>query len=155
LPEITAIVQINQSQIIKFKPGDMKKSALFFLVIIITGALLFSCSKSIEKKIAGIWKVEDVKFDTPEPMDPSQLEASKESAKAISYELLKDYSAKIHAGSSVLEGNWVYKEAKSSVYMVFTGTFDTVLLGRYEKGKLINEEEKPDIRITTIFVKQD
>jgi hypothetical protein len=39
--------------------------------------------------------------------------------------------------------------------MVFTGTFDTVLLGRYEKGKLINEEEKPDIRITTIFVKQD
>lgn len=131
----------------------MKKSLFFSLIILISATFLFSCSKSIEKKIAGIWKVEDVTFESSEQLDQAQIESSKESAKAISYELLEDYTARIHAGSSVLEGNWIYKEAKSSVYMVFSGTFDTVLLGKYEEGKLINEESRPDIKITTIFSK--
>lgn len=131
----------------------MKSRQYVFFLILISGALMFSCSKSIEKKLAGIWKVEDVTFETSMPLDPAQVESSKESAKAISYELLEDYSAKIHAGSSVLEGNWIFKEAKSSVYMVFSGTLDTILLGRYEEGKLINEENRPDIKITTIFTK--
>jgi hypothetical protein len=39
--------------------------------------------------------------------------------------------------------------------MVFAGTFDTILLGRYEDGKLINEENRPDIKITTTFIKED
>jgi hypothetical protein len=133
----------------------MKSRVLFYLVIVLSGAILFSCSKPIQKKLAGNWKVEDVQFDTNLPMDPGQLESSKESAKSISYELLEDYTAKVHAGFSVLEGNWIYKEAQSSVYMVFSGTFDTILLGRYDKGKLINEENRPDIRITTIFIKED
>ena len=133
----------------------MKSRQYVFFLILISGALMFSCSKSIEKKLAGIWKVEDVKFESSEQLDQAQIEASKESAKAISYELLEDYTAKIHAGSSVLEGNWIYKEAKSSVYMVFSGTLDTVLLGRYEEGKLINEENRPDIKITTTFIKKD
>jgi len=102
-----------------------------------------------------MWKVEDVQFNTSLPMDPGQLESSKESAKSISYELLEDYTAKVHAGFSVLEGNWIYKEADKSVYMVFAGTSDTILLGRYEEDKLINEENRPDMKITTIFVKED
>ena len=133
----------------------MKSCVLYSLVIILSGAILFSCSKPIEKKLAGMWKVEDVKFNTNIPMDPAQLESSKESQKSISYELLEDFTAKIHAGFSILEGNWIYKEAESSVYMVFSGTFDTILLGRYEGGKLINEESRPDIRITTIFIKEN
>jgi hypothetical protein len=136
-------------------PGAMKNRIFFLLVILISGVFLFSCSKPIEKKLAGIWKVEDVKFDTSIPMDPAQLESSKESQKAISYELLEDFTAKVHAGFSVLEGNWIFKEAESSVYMVFSGTFDTILLGRYEGGKLINEESRPDITITTIFTKEN
>jgi hypothetical protein len=132
----------------------MKKSVLFSLVIAFTGTILFGCSRSIEKKLEGTWKAEDVKFESSEPLDPAQIESSKESAKAISYELLEDNTAKIHAGSSVLEGNWIYKADKTSVYMVFSGTFDTVLLGRYEGGKLINEDDRPDIRITTIFTKE-
>ena len=102
-----------------------------------------------------MWKVEDVQFNTSLPMDPGQLESSKESAKSISYELLEDYTAKVHAGFSVLEGSWIYKEADKSVYMVFAGTSDTILLGRYEEDKLINEEYRPDIKITTIFIKED
>jgi hypothetical protein len=133
----------------------MKNIALYFLIILFSGVILFSCSRSIEKKLAGMWKVEDVQFDSPVPMDPAQLESSKESAKSVSYELLEDFTAKIHAGFSVLEGSWIYKEKESSVYMVFSGTFDTILLGRYEEGKLINEESRPDIRITTIFIKED
>jgi hypothetical protein len=131
----------------------MKNCVLFSLIIIISGALLFSCTKPIQKRLAGMWKVEDVQFNTSLPVDPGQLESSKESAKSISYELLEDYTAKVHAGFSVLEGNWIFKETESSVYMVFSGTFDTILLGRYEGGKLINEEIRPDITIKTIFVK--
>jgi len=133
----------------------MKNRILFSLILFISGILLFSCSRSIEKKIAGTWKVEDVQFNTVVPIDPSQLESSKESQKSISYELLEDYTAKVHVGGSLLEGTWSYKEAEAGVYMVFTGSFDTVLLGRYEDGKLINEENKPDIRITTIFKKEE
>ena len=133
----------------------MKKNLLFSLIILIYATLLFSCSKSIEKKISGIWQVEDVKFDSSMPLDQAQVESSKESAKSISYELLEDHSAKIHAGSSVLAGSWTYKEAQSGVYMVFSGTFDTILLGRYQEGKLVNEEDKPDLKITTIFTKKD
>jgi hypothetical protein len=133
----------------------MKNRVLFFLVILISGVLLFSCSRPIEKKLAGMWKVEDVQFNTNLPIDQATLEASKESQKAISYELLEDFTAKVHAGFSILEGNWIFKESESSVYMIFSGTFDTILLGRYEKGKLINEETRPDIRITTIFIKEN
>jgi hypothetical protein len=133
----------------------MQNRIIISLVIVFTGVILFSCSKSIEKKIAGTWKVEDVKFDTSLPIDPSELAASKESAKTVSYELIDDFSAKVHAGKTVLEGNWTYKEAESGVYMSFTGSFDTVLLGRYEDGKLINVAKRPDITITTIFTKED
>jgi hypothetical protein len=132
----------------------MRKILSFIIIIFISATLFFSCSKSPEKRIAGTWKVEDVKFETAMPMDPAQLEASKESAKAVSYELLEDKSAKIHVGSTVLEGSWTYKEAESNVYMAFTGSFDTVLLGRLEEDKMINEATRPNIKITTIFVKE-
>jgi len=133
----------------------MKNSLSISLIVILSAAFLFSCSRSPEKKIAGTWKVEDVKFETIKEIPQAQLESSKESAKAVSYELLEDKTAKIHVGSTVLEGNWTYKEAEAGVYMAFTGSFDTVLLGRYEEGKLINVAVRPDIKITTIFVKAE
>lgn len=133
----------------------MQNRIIIFFIVILSGTILFSCSKSIEKKLAGTWKVEDVKFNTSIPMNPDQLESSRESAKMVSYELMEDKTAKVHAGFSILEGNWIYKEAEAGVYMVFKGSFDTVLLGRYEEGKLINEESKPDIKITTIFSKEN
>ena len=133
----------------------MRKRVIVSFIILFAGILLFSCSKSMEKKIAGTWKVEDVQFNSSVPMDPAQLESSKESAKSVSYELLEDFTAKVHVGVTVLEGNWKYKEAEAGVYMAFTGSFDTVLLGRYEEGKLINEANRPGIKITTIFKKED
>jgi hypothetical protein len=126
-----------------------------FFFILFSAIILFNCTRPIQKKLAGNWKVENVQFETSIPLDPAQVESSRESAKSINYELLDDYTAKIHAGFSVLEGNWIYKEADKSVYMVFSGTSDTILLGRYEEDKLINEEYKPDLKITTIFVKED
>jgi hypothetical protein len=71
----------------------MKNRIIFSLAILLAGALLFGCSKSIEKKIAGTWKVEDVRFNSAVPMDPAQMESSKESAKSVSYELLEDHTA--------------------------------------------------------------
>jgi hypothetical protein len=133
----------------------MKNRLLIVLVIFISAAFIISCSKSIEKKIAGTWKVEDVKFDASGPVDQAKLNASKESAKAVSYELLEDKSAKIHVGTTMLEGTWTFKEAEAGIYMAFKGSFDTVLLGKYEEGKLVNIANKPGIVITTIFTKAD
>jgi len=132
----------------------MKIPIRFAFLILLASFLLLSCSKSAENKIAGTWKVEDVKFETAQPMDPAKLEASKQSAKSVSYELMKDKTAKIHAGTTVLEGNWTYKEAEAGVYMAFKGSFDTVLLGRYENGKLINEASRANIKIITVFAKE-
>jgi hypothetical protein len=136
----------------------MKSKYLIPLAIIFAGGILFSCSKSIEKKISGTWKVEDVKFDTKRTLSEAQLanlESSKASAKEVSYELLEDYSAKVHVGKTVLEGIWTYKEAEAGIYMAFKGSFDTVLLGKLEQEKLINIATKPEITITTIFTKAE
>jgi hypothetical protein len=133
----------------------MKNRIIITLAILISGTLFFSCSKSIEKKMAGTWKVEDVKFNSARPMDPAQVESSKNSAKAVSYELLEDYSAKVHVGSTVFEGTWSYKEAEAGIYMAFKGSFDTVLLGKMEEEKLINVATRPDLTITTIFIKEE
>lgn len=131
----------------------MKNRVFVSLMILLSGLILFSCSKSVKQKLAGVWKVEDVKFGGSGQLDPAQTQSSIESQKAINYELLDDNTAKVHAGFADLEGTWIYKEAESSVYMVFSGTSDTILLGRYEDGKLINVEDRPDIKITTTFIK--
>jgi hypothetical protein len=133
----------------------MKKWIFPVLLMVLTVFIWLSCSKSAENKIAGTWKVEDVKFDSPVPMDEGQLEASRQSAKQVSYELLKDNTAIVHAGKTVLEGHWVYKEAEAGVYMAFKGTKDTVLLGRLTEGKLINEASRPNMKITTVFTKEE
>ena len=133
----------------------MKSNFLSFLILFSSLLILTSCSKPIKERIAGSWKVEDVQFKTSVPMDPMIQQASEESQKAISYELLENDTAMIHAGKfTTLTGIWVYKEADQSVYMVFKGTFDTILLGKFEDGKLVNLETRPDIEITTIFAKE-
>jgi hypothetical protein len=133
----------------------MKKSFSFIIIALFSTFLIISCSRSPEKKIAGTWKVEDVKFDSNRPVDQAKLDASKESAKSVSYELLEDKKAKIHVGSTDFEGFWTYKKAEAGVYMSFTGSFDTVLLGKFQDGKLINEATRQGIKITTIFTKAD
>ena len=132
----------------------MKNPIIISLVFILAGAMLFSCSRSAENKIAGTWKVEDIKFNAGSQLDSAQVESSKKSAQSVTYELLEDNSARVHVGMTTLEGTWSYKKAESGVYMVFKGSFDTVLLGRYEEGKLVNVATRPDLTITTIFMKE-
>ena len=125
-----------------------------FIIFFASLFILGGCSKPIEKRLAGTWKVEDVQFKSQLPLDPALMQSSEESQKTISYELLENDTAIVHAGYSTFTGIWVYKEADQSVYMVFSGTFDTILLGKFEDGKLVNKESKPDIEITTIFAKE-
>jgi hypothetical protein len=132
----------------------MSNRIFSFSIFILSLALLFSCTKPIHKKLTGTWKVEDVQFNSAVPIDPLILQSSEESQKTISYELQENDTARIHAGYSTFTGIWVFKESDQSVYMVFSGTFDTILLGKYEGGKLVNKEIRPDIEITTIFTKE-
>jgi len=133
----------------------MKNKVIAYLVIILSGILLFGCSQSEEEKLAGTWKVEDVKFDSTVPMAEDQVNSAKESAKSVSYVLKEDLTAKVHVGNTILEGNWEYREPEAGVYMSFSDSFDTVLLGTYKEGKLINVATRPDLKITTIFIKEE
>lgn len=132
----------------------MKIRALIHFLFLLSALLLISCSQPIKKKLIGIWKVEDVQFNTSVPMDPAMQQSSEESQKSIRYELMENDTARVRAGYSTFTGTWIYKESDQSVYMVFSGTFDTVLLGKYEDGKLVNRETRPEIGITTIFAKE-
>lgn len=117
--------------------------------------ILVACSRPIEKKLAGTWKVEDLQYKSEMPLDPEMMAQSKEAQKGVSIELLEDGTAKIIAGQfSTINGNWLYKEKDNSVYMVFQGTRDTVVFGKYEDGKLINVQNMPNLELTTIFAKE-
>jgi hypothetical protein len=132
----------------------MSKYAILFIAFLLSAFIIQSCGRPIEKRLAGTWKVEDVQFKTSVPMDPAVQQQSEESQKTISYELMENDTARVKAGYSTFTGTWIYKEADKSIYMVFEGTFDTILLGKYEDGKLVNREVRPDIEITTIFAKE-
>ncbi len=132
----------------------MKRNLSAILIIILSIVFIAGCSKTPEQKIAGTWKVEDVKFESVKPVDQQQVEASKKSAQQVSYELLEDKTAKIRAGSTIMEGTWSYKAEEAGVYMSFKDSYQTSLLGKYEDGKLINIATRPDMTITTIFAKE-
>jgi len=132
----------------------MRRNLILFFALTFSILIIQGCTKPIENRLAGKWKVEDVQFKSSVPIDPMILQSSEESQKSISYELLENDTAKVYAGFSTFTGIWVYKEADQSVYMAFAGTFDTILLGKYEDGKLVNREVRPDIEITTIFAKE-
>ncbi|MBW6458958.1 MAG: hypothetical protein K0B08_00135 [Bacteroidales bacterium] len=132
----------------------MKSRILVSILAICAGVVLFSCSNPVEKKLPGIWVVEDMEFESEYELDEQLVEASKRSQKSISYELLADKTARVYTGFTTFESEWLYVKNEKSVYIIFPGTYDTILLGRYEDGKLVNIEENPEIRIKTVFVKE-
>ena len=132
----------------------MKSRILVCSLVLFAGIFLFSCSPSIEKQLPGIWVVEDMEFESEYELDEQLIEASKRSQKSISYELMADKTARVYTGFTTFESEWLYKKSKNTVFIIFPGTYDTIQLGRFEEGKLINIEENPDIRITTVFMKE-
>lgn len=131
----------------------MKSRTLISVLFTITVAFFFSCSTPVEKKIPGIWVVKDMEFESEYPLDDAFIESSKASNKSVSYELLKNKTAKVYTGFTTFESEWLYDEDEKAVYVIFPGTYDTTLLGLYQDGKLVNVKDYPDIRITTVFVK--
>ena len=126
-----------------------------FLTLIAAVLFLASCNKPIEKKVAGTWKIDDVTYKADSNIyNPAQLDQIIESQKTLRFELSEDKTMKVVTGSTTIEGNWIYKDAEKGVYIVYKGRVDTMLMGIYEKGKLINHEVNPDIEITTTFVKE-
>lgn len=132
----------------------IRKSILLFLLAALF--LLSACSLSVEKKIPGAWRVEDVNFVAEDPafLDSASIARTIKDQKAILYELNADHSMKIRTGSSTIDGSWMYNKEDKGVYVIFSGTLDNLLLGKYEKGKLINEEKDEGFTITTIFSKE-
>lgn len=134
---------------------DIMKTFIHSFIMLFATAIIFSgCSKPIEKKLAGTWQVEDMLFKADFPLDETVMAASEESQKSIIFELREDYSARVVAGTfSSFDANWIYKESENAVFVIFAGTADTIPLGIFKDGKLINVETNSDIEITTIYAK--
>ena len=100
--------------------------------------------------------MENVSYLAADPaiMDSASIARTIRDQKAILYELYEDHSMKIRTGSSTIEGSWMYNKEDKGVYVIFAGTLENLLLGMYEKGKLINEEKEEGITITTVFFKE-
>jgi hypothetical protein len=118
-------------------------------------AILAGCTRTIEQKVAGIWKVRELQYLGPDGItDPASGEKVLEGEKDIAYELYEDHSVIVKAGSSILKGSWTYKPADNAVYIVYTGSYDTALFGVLRKKELINEMKDTDISITRTFFKE-
>ena len=127
----------------------MLASFLFSLSVFI------SCNKPVKDKIAGVWQIEDIKFDADTSMyDTSELESVVSDQKSVKFELHPDMSLKIVTGSSTIEGTWSYNDKDQGVYVIMANSPDSVLMGTYKDGKLVNLDENPGLTITTIFTKE-
>lgn len=124
--------------------------AAFTLAILVT-----ACTKTTEQKVAGIWRIEDVKVDAaPGVIDMVNMDQTIKSQKEILYELHEDHVMKVKTGSVSLEGSWTFNQADNGIYVVFNGSFDTTLLGILKNKKLVNEQKDPQVSITTTFFKE-
>lgn len=117
--------------------------------------LLISCSKPIEKQIPGTWKVDDVAYvDASSQFDLDALKATAEEQKTLKFVLKKNDSLNVLTGFSTFKGKWFYNKDKQTISIVYEGSPDTLLMGKWSDGKIINEEKSTAITIKTTFVKE-
>lgn len=123
--------------------------------VVLLVILASACSKTLEQKVAGIWRIEDVKVDAaPGLIDMAGMEETIKSQKEILYELHEDHVMKVKTGSVSIEGSWSYNSVDQGIYVVFEGSYDTTLLGIYNGKKLINEKKDPQVSVTTTFFRE-
>ncbi len=118
-------------------------------------AMLVSCSKPVEKQIPGTWKVDDVAYvDASSQFDLNALKATADQQKTLKFVLKKNDSMEVLTGFSTFKGKWFYNKDKNTISIVYEGSPDTLLMGTWNDGKIINEEKSTAITIKTTFVKE-
>ncbi len=127
---------------------------LFALAMFLSFFAFISCSRPIEKKLEGVWQIEDIKFDADTNIyDTSELADVIEDQKSVRFELYAGDSLKIYTGSTSINGKWSFNEKDQGVYVFMANSPDSVLMGIYKDGKLVNEENDSGLKIITIFKK--
>ena len=117
--------------------------------------IMMSCSKPVEKKIPGTWKVDDVAYvDASSQFDLDALKATADQQKTLKFILKKNDSMEVLTGFSTFKGKWFYNKELKTVSIVYEGSPDTLLMGIWSDGKIINEEKSTAITIKTTFVKE-
>ena len=128
--------------------------SLIFGLIIYFGA---GCSDPVSKRITGIWFIEDIRVSGDTSMlNTEQFRSSIEDQKRLRFELNEDSSMSIYTGSSEINGLWRYDKKSSQVFVTLEGNIQPTVLGKYQDGKLINNDTiMAGAVISTVFVKME
>jgi len=129
-------------------------------IAVIFGAMLLiwsGCGNSLEKKVIGVWKIENIKLsgDTSQ-FNREQFLSTIDSQKKFRFELKQDSSVAIYTGSAEIDGVWYCSKKGKLVFVILEGNTSPTLLGEYQEGKLINSDTTiSGAIINTIFVKPE
>jgi hypothetical protein len=133
----------------------MHRSKYYLFITGLVTVFMISCSKPVEKQIPGIWKIDDVAFVADSSQfDLNSLKATAEEQKTLRFNLKADNSLDVSTGFATLKGKWLFKKDKNSVFINYDGSPDTLLMGIWQDGKLINDEKNTVISVKTTFVKE-
>ena len=130
----------------------------FITIAFFTGLMILvatGCKEPMQKKIAGIWYIEDVSLSGDTSLLSSeQFKNAIEDQKRLRFEMREDSSISIYTGSAEIDGKWWYVKNNKQVFVNLEGNIEPTLLGIYQEGKLINNDTTSmGAIIRTVFVK--
>ena len=135
----------------------MKTRIVFTVFIALTIVLIYACSGTTEKDVAGTWKPADIKIDADTTIaGPEQIGAMERLEKSVYFVLNEDMSMQAFTSGLSINGTWSFNADSGYVYVRFEGNkaAEPSYLGSYRKGKLTKYHEGQGMKITTTYEKE-
>lgn len=126
------------------------------VILMVVSSMLFSCT-SERDKLVGVWKVSNVTISADSGSAPgSEISKAEKMQKSISFELFKDSTMSLMAGSSGMSGKWYFDNKTGEVRINLDGSdpADYILLGKYDHGVIIKKEKHSFGDMTSVFEKR-
>lgn len=132
----------------------MKKITI--VIFLVVTSMLFSCT-SERDKLVGVWKVTNVSISADSGSAPgSEISKAEKMQKSISFELFKDSTMSLMAGSSGMSGRWYFDKETGEVRINLDGSGpgDYIVMGKYDHGVIIKKEKHSFGDMTSVFEKR-
>ncbi len=104
-----------------------------------------------------MWKVSNVTISADSGVVSSaEIRKAEDMQKSLSFELFKDTTLNLIAGSSGLPGRWSFNENNGDLNILLDGSLpgDSILIGKYDHGVIIKNEKHAFGNMTSVFEKK-
>ena len=136
----------------------MKKHLnLSIVALFIISLLIISCSGSPEKNIPGLWKAVTVEANVDSTIiSDEQINKGVEIQKSISFEYFKDHTMDVITPGGSFSGTWSFSTETQEIFIRIDGSHpkDSTIMGKFEDGKIISNNETPVGEFIVIYVKE-